>query len=62
MKRVTSTKGRACKGKVRHTTRPKALAHLRRLLSKGGVRLAVYACDFCGGYHVGHLPKPRHRR
>lgn len=58
-KRLTATKGRSCQGKRRHPSQAKALAHLRDLLSKGGVRLNAYECRHCGGFHVGHLPKPR---
>ncbi|WP_330306264.1 MULTISPECIES: hypothetical protein [unclassified Streptomyces] len=55
------TKGRACTGKRRHDTREEAEDHRGRLIAKGGVRLTTYLCRnrACGGWHVGHLPKPR---
>lgn len=60
MKRPLRTKGRSCKGKRRHPSRQAALDHLARLEAEGGVRLNAYPCRFCGGgWHVGHLPKPR---
>ncbi|MGC9540209.1 hypothetical protein [Streptomyces sp. UG1] len=61
-KRPTATKARSCTGKIRHETRAKALAHLRRLIKRGYVRLSAYECKHCGGHHVGHRPKPRTRR
>jgi hypothetical protein len=49
----------SCLSKMRHATEAAALDHLRRHYmekgdssSKGQVR--VYACRFCGGWHVGH--------
>lgn len=59
MKRPTRTKARSCTGKKRHDSSQAARAQLRNLLSKGRVRLSVYACKFCGGFHVGHSTKPR---
>jgi hypothetical protein len=58
---VIRTKGRACTGKRRHDTRQEAMEHCDRLMAKGAVRLAAYPCRnrTCGGWHVGHLPKPR---
>ena len=37
-------------GKVRHT-KPKALAHARKLHDSG---MVAYRCGTCGGWHVGH--------
>lgn len=47
---------KACKGKVRHQCAEHAWAHLRALLKKrdDGLRMNVYRCRFCGGWHVGH--------
>jgi hypothetical protein len=61
---VIRTKNRACTGKRRHDSRDEAVEHRARLLARGAVRLAVYLCRRrdCGGWHVGHLPKPRTTR
>lgn len=59
MKRPLRTKGRSCVGKRRHGSQPEARAHQAELERLGAVRLNAYPCGFCGGYHVGHLPKPR---
>ncbi len=48
---------RACKGKVRHETIEAAFAARRSLLRNGNAApgfLNAYACNFCGGFHVGH--------
>lgn len=59
MKRPLRTKGRSCAGKRRHPRRDAALGHLAVLVAEGAVRLNAYPCRHCGGFHVGHLPKPR---
>jgi hypothetical protein len=57
---LTRTKGRSYSGKLRHDSEAAAVKHRLRLIAKGAVRLAVYWCRHCnGGWHVGHLPKPR---
>lgn len=58
------TKSRACVGKRRHDSREEAEEHRDRLIARGAVRLAAYPCRNrdCGGWHVGHLPKPRTTR
>lgn len=58
------TKNRSCTGKRRHDTQDQAEEHRDRLLAQGSVRLAAYPCRnrSCGGWHVGHLPKPRTTR
>ncbi len=40
-----------CTGKKRHETIRAAMAFAR---SPG---LNAYKCNFCGGYHVGHVPR-----
>jgi hypothetical protein len=59
VKRPTTTRGRSCGGKERHSTAARAHAHRRRLIRRGAVRLKVYPCRHCGGFHVGHGPTPR---
>lgn len=59
MKRITATRGRSCTGKRRHDTEEAAARHKARLIARGAVRIHVYPCRKCGGYHVGHTPKPR---
>lgn len=53
---------KACKGKVRHVNAQDAYAHLRHLHQAKGDqgRMNVYACRFCGGFHIGHTPR-RHQ-
>lgn len=54
---------RACKSKVRHANHEDAqLAISKMHRSKGycGFMIA-YACQFCGGFHVGH-PNQRARQ
>lgn len=55
---------RACEGKVRHGDKESALAHLywslRRFEQAG--YLNVYPCRFCGGWHIGHKPRPKAQR
>jgi hypothetical protein len=60
VKRPLSTKARSCTGKRRHDTEQAALDHLHALRRQGAVRLNAYRRRHCnGGWHVGHLPKPR---
>ncbi|MGW3246607.1 hypothetical protein [Streptomyces sp. NPDC001070] len=58
------TKNRACTGKKRHDTHQEAVEERDRLTAGGAVRLNAYPCRnrTCGGWHVGHLPKPRTTR
>lgn len=46
-----------CHGKVRHESCGAAWAHLISLRQAGRAHgsLNVYPCEFCGGWHVGHL-------
>lgn len=57
--RVMRTKARSCTGKVRHPDRATAENRIRALRKLGRVRLGAYPCRFCGGWHIGHQPKPR---
>jgi DnaJ-class molecular chaperone len=55
---VPANPNQKCQGKVRHGTREKALAEVRRLAARDGdVGLVAYSCQNCQGWHVGH-PKP----
>lgn len=48
---------RSCLDKVRHGSREGADIHKARVEHVDGeTGLAVYACKFCGGFHVGHPP------
>ncbi len=58
----TRTKRRACDGKLRHATRDAAAAALRALIRKGLAyhgQMTVYACNHCGGHHLGHRRRRR---
>lgn len=47
----------SCDGKQRHDNSKSAYAHLSKLRVKDGAYgMNVYKCQFCKGYHVGHLP------
>lgn len=48
---------KACTGKVRYSTASaaNAAAYSRRL--KTSQLILGYSCQFCGGFHIGHLPK-----
>ena len=46
---------RMCGSKQRHETEEAARAHLDALVADPDAeRLAVYLCDYCRGFHVGH--------
>lgn len=53
---MTSTRARACAGKLAHGTRQDALAHLARLVRGGAApwRLVIYRCRHCSRFHIGH--------
>lgn len=50
---------KACKGKVRHVDAQSAAQALFALHRNKGYQgpMNVYACRFCGGYHIGHRPR-----
>lgn len=42
-------------GKIRHKTPEGAAIHMAQLIAKdGSIRMNVYPCRACGGWHVGH--------
>lgn len=45
---------RHCGRKVPHANRSTADAHARELETKSRARYAVYQCEVCGSFHVGH--------
>lgn len=47
-----------CERKVRHETQAIAIAEAMRLRRRHGLseRISAYGCQYCGGWHVGHLP------
>lgn len=45
---------RSCDGKVRHASSFCARIALRKMHEPG---MQVYQCQFCGGYHIGHLDR-----
>lgn len=61
---MTTTKARACDGKIRHSSEGAAKAARLTLISRGLAyegQMQVYACGHCGGYHVGHRRGRRSR-
>jgi hypothetical protein len=51
-----------CRRKKRHATSTEADDALRKMVARDGDRsLHVYACLFCGGFHVGHKPGSRRK-
>lgn len=57
---MTTTKGRACDGKMKRTEKD-ARRHVRylRTLAAGRSSVQAYKCSFCDGWHVGHRPRRR---
>lgn len=51
-------RSRQCTGKVRYWSRKDARAALRRLKGAGRAEghLQPYICDYCGHFHLGHIP------
>lgn len=48
-------KGKACRGKLRHETREAAQRACSSLAARyASSSLSVYACRYCGAWHVGH--------
>lgn len=42
-------------GKIRHTTAQAARSHMAALIAHdGSIRMNVYPCGDCQGWHVGH--------
>lgn len=48
---------KACEGKKRYARPSGANTHKRKLGLKDAEVMAVYKCQFCGGWHVGHKRK-----
>jgi hypothetical protein len=54
-----SLRNSGCTGKARHETFDAAARQLAKgkAVNKSGykrVKLGVYECSFCGGFHIGH--------
>ncbi len=47
---------RACKRKKRYESKELADIAVHNLWKYKGERVHSYKCDFCGGWHVGHMP------
>lgn len=49
---------KTCSSKQRHATLAAALAHIGSLHRADEIhqRMSAYACRFCHGFHVGHMP------
>lgn len=58
---ITSPWSGGCRGKIRHGNARLATEQLERLKADTEARdpdlLAVYRCQACGGWHVGHTPR-----
>ena len=57
---MTSTKGRACDGKQRHSSRQGAVDQIHSLARTRGAnpaRYEPYQCKHCGAWHIGHRAK-----
>lgn len=49
----------ACDGKVRYTSFPEArhaMHSVIRHMGNGGWPMEPYHCEFCKGFHFGHVP------
>lgn len=49
----TTVRDRICGHKFRHPSREDAIRHSRELWERRGYMTSVYACGFCGSWHVG---------
>ena len=61
---MTKTKRRSCEGKRRYLTRTAANDARSTLIGNGLAyegQMTVYACGFCGGFHMGHRRGRRSR-
>lgn len=49
----------SCKNKIRFSRAAHAKSRIRRILDSGNGltvdALAAYRCQFCGGFHIGHI-------
>lgn len=45
---------RSCTGKVRFADEEVAAARAQAIAANDGVRMSVYTCRFCQGFHLGH--------
>jgi hypothetical protein len=48
-----------CLPKIRHATEEAAREHQESVDNRFGTKMDVYACEFCGGFHVG---RPRDKK
>lgn len=49
---------RACEGKVDYKSESTARESATRMGAKKGERFDAYACELCGGWHIGHSKRP----
>lgn len=47
----------ACQGKKQYTDKAEADRACRVLFAKERWPMTVYRCQFCGAWHVGHMPR-----
>jgi hypothetical protein len=52
--RVRGQIARGCRGKMRYESREEAIPIAKALPSREGLRVSVYACGICRGYHIGN--------
>jgi len=48
---------KACDGKKRYDTHEEALSDAIYLQRRDRYPMRAYPCQFCGGHHVGHMPR-----
>jgi hypothetical protein len=56
---------RGCEGKQRHESIGRAWAAMQSLVRSGKIYGTVprpYRCQFCHGWHLGHMPRKLSRR
>ena len=56
---------RSCPRKIRHASEYRALKAmhaLERHQNFDGKAMKVYECTACGGWHVGHVARPRKKK
>ena len=52
---------RSCSSKLKY--RNKTIAHrvAKKVRKQSGHEVWEYRCDFCGGFHIGHVPSSKRR-
>ena len=52
---------RSCSRKLRYATKHIAHQVAKKARKKSGQEIREYRCDFCGGFHIGHVPASKRK-